>query len=162
LFQILADGVPPANIRVLTGTSAFGANRDGDCGFRYFLYWPNGNLKNVCATAVANGAQDYRAQFPANKTKIGFLGTSHNLTEANTRIQTLTQAINNATNDSGVLDALNNFFQGAHSFKAGSLKLFMTQRLCNAIRGTIIATITPTNAQNQATDLIQGIRAGRY
>jgi hypothetical protein len=162
LFQILADGVPPANIRVLTGTSTFGANLDGDCGTRYVLFWPNGNLKTVCATAVANGAQDYRAQFPGTTTKIGFAGTGHNLTEATTRIQTLTQAINNATDDNGVLDALSNFFQGAHSFKAGSLKLFMTQRLCNAIRGTAIATITPANAQNQATDLIQGIRAGRY
>jgi hypothetical protein len=162
LFQILADGVPQANIRVLTGTGTFGANLEGDCGTRYVQYWPNGNLRTVCATAVANGALDYRAQFPGTTTKIGFAGTGHNLTEANTRIQALTQAVSNATNDSGVLDALSNFFQGAHSFKAGSLKLFMTQRLCNAIRGTTIATITPTNAQNLATDLIQGIRAGRY
>jgi hypothetical protein len=116
------------------------------------------------ATALAIG--DYAAQFAAGHTTMGFMGGGHNLTKGNARIVNLNIAINGAANDEARLMAVQAFFLGTGSYKAGSLKLLLTRRLDAAFRaGAVVAHgagITTLNAAAQVTDILNGIRAGTY
>jgi hypothetical protein len=102
----------------------------------------------------------YAAQFPPGQTKLGLLGSSHNLANGQARIQTLTTGINAASNDTARLNSLQTFLGDAHSFKPGSLKLFMVQQLNVAIRHQPAGNITPMNAQAQGNAIVSGIRNG--
>jgi hypothetical protein len=75
---------------------------------------------------------------------------------------TLTAAVNGAVNDTGVVQAIRNFLNGPHSYKAGSLKLFVVRRLNFAIRGLAMAGVTPANAQATGQTLLDGILIGSW
>jgi hypothetical protein len=169
LFTILNAGVPLANIRVLTSTPAhFGANFQGDVGVGAPVrYWGTANLANVLAQTVATATANYNAQFPPGVNSIGPFGSTHDRTEAAGRLQQLNLALNNAQTDNARIQAMTNFFNGPHSYKAGSLKLMMTQALDAEVRNVVPALpavaggITTMNAQQCWTQLFQQIQAGQ-
>lgn len=82
-------------------------------------------------------------------------------------MQQLTLALNNAPTDNARIQAMTNFFNGPHSYKAGSLKLMMTRALDAEIRNVVPALpavaggITTLNAQQRWTQLLQQIQAGQ-
>jgi hypothetical protein len=168
LFTILNAGVPQANIRVLTDTGGgFGANSLGEVGTGALPYWSTANLANVLNQTVAAATANYNAQFPPRVTSIGPFGATHNKTEAAGRLQQLTAALNSAQTDSTRIQAMTTFFNGAGSYKAGSLKLMMTQALDTEIRNVaprlpaMPGGITTLNAQQRSTQVFQQIRAGQ-
>jgi hypothetical protein len=162
LIAILNAGVPAANIRVLTGCgAAFGANWRGEVGMKPLATWSNGNLQTTLVNCANQALAAYTRQFPAGKTTLGFLGSDHDLTTAQARIQTLTAAINNAIDDTARLTALQTFL-AAGANKAGSLNVFMVQALNFAFRHPPAGNITPINAQVQGTAILNGIRNGAF
>jgi hypothetical protein len=161
LIGILNAGVPAGNIRVLTGCGgAFGANSKGEVGMSAVATWSNGNLQTTLVNCANLARAAYAAQFPPGQTKLGLLGSSHNLANGQARIQTLTTGINAAGNDTARLNSLQTFLGDAHSFKPGSLKLFMVQQLNVAIRHQPAGNITPMNAQAQGNAIVSGVRNG--
>ena len=163
LIDILNAGVPMGNIRVLTGTGGgFGTNGIGEVGMSPLTTWRNGNLQTTIANVAAQALAAYAAQFPPGQTKLGIMGSSHNLANGQARIQTLTTANNNATNDTARVNAVQACLGDAHSFKPGSLKLFVVQQLNVAIRHQPTGGITTMNAQAQGTAIVNGIRNGTY
>jgi hypothetical protein len=163
LFQILADGVPAGNIIVITGTgTAFGADIHGNVGFARELIWAHGNLANTCAAAIAAAGVDYAGQFPVGADTLGFMGSGHNRANGAQRILTLTNNVNGAANDTGVVQAIRNFLNGPHSYKDGSLKLLVVRRLNLTIRGIAMVNVTPVNAQATGQTLLDGIIQGQW
>jgi hypothetical protein len=168
LFTILNAGVPLANIRVLTDTPyQFGANFQGEVGCdNPVRYWGTANLANILTRTVATAMANYNAQFPPGVNSIGPLGSTHDKTKAAGRLQQLTVALNTAQSDNHRIQAMTNFFNDPHSYKAGSLKLIMTQALVAEVRNVVPALpavpggITTMNAQHCWTQLFQQIQAG--
>lgn len=162
LFTILAAGVPQANIRIVTGTGTFGANRHGDVGVAPTMVWPDGNLKAVLATAVKNATNDYVLQFPPGMNTQGIFGSGHNKAMGRQRAADLTASIYAARNDRQVLGAVENFLNGSYSYKDGSLKLLLVRRIYRAVRPLAVPNVTSANARATGTDLLSGIAEGRY
>jgi hypothetical protein len=161
LIDILNAGVPRANIRVLTGTTAsFGANGRGEVGNHARATWANGDLQATLTNVATQALADYEAQFPPGQTKIGFFGSGHNLANARTGIQTFKNSLDAADNDTARLNTLETLLGDTHSFKPGSLKLFVVQRLYGAVRNLPITNVTPQNAQNEGNAILHGIRGG--
>lgn len=161
LIDILQAGVPKANVRVLTGTTAcFGANVRGEVGIYARATWANGDLQATLTNVAAQALADYETQFGPGQTKLGFLGSGHNLANGRTRIQTFRDTLSAARDDTARLNALETLLQDAHPFKAGSLKLFVVQRLYGAVRNLPITNVTAQNAQHEGNAILNGIRDG--
>lgn len=168
LFRIRGDGVPAINIRVITGTGTmFGANDQGDVGVTARREWAhaggmNGTLRQRFLAAVQAANGDYQGQFGPNQATIGVFGTGHNKAKGTQRINALTNAINGATNDQGVVNAMRTFLTDtSYSYKAGSLKLFMVQRLQASLPTAPVGpAITAANAQARGATLLSRIEQG--
>ena len=175
LFAILNAGVPQANIRVLTETGmTFGASSTGDVGQSPEHFWSAADLANVFTQTVATATARYNAQFPPGVNSIGPWGSTHNKTEAAGRLQQLTVALNAARTDNRRIQAMTNFFNSPHSYKAGSLNLLVTQELIAVVQAlpkvqalaaaqalpAVPGGITTVNAQQCWTLLFQQIQAG--
>jgi hypothetical protein len=164
IFEILNDGVPAGNIIIITGTGTrFGADSAGNVGTTTERVWAHGaNLKLTIATAVTAAGVDYAAQFPPLQNTIGIFGSGHNRTTGAQRVVNLNLAVNGAPNDNAAINAVEAFLNGPHSYKAGSLKLFVVRRLNFAIRAVAMATVTPANARATGAALLHGIRQGNF
>lgn len=170
LFQILAAGVPAGNIRVITGTGTmFGVNSQGDVGIKPRRVWAhaggvNGTLQQQFIAAVQAADGDYRAQFSPGQNTIGIFGSGHNKTTGTLRVNALNLAITAAQTDQAVINAMRTFLNNnANSYKAGSLKLFMVQRLYATLpTAPAVPAITTATAQLHGANLLTGIEQGDY
>jgi hypothetical protein len=164
IFEILNDGVPAGNIVIITGTGTrFGADSDGNIGTSTERVWAHGaNLKLTITNAVTAAGVDYAAQFPLGQNTIGVLGSGHNRTTGAQRVVNLNLAVNGAANDNAAINAVEAFLNGPHSYKAGSLKLFVVKRLNLAIRAIAMATVTSANALATAAALLNDVRQGNF
>ena len=141
---------------MLTSTPAhFSANHQGDVGVSVpARYWAMANLANILTQTVTAAQNGYNAQFPVGVNSIGPFGSTHSRPEAAGRVQQLTLALNNAQTDDARIQAMTNFFNGPHSYKAGSFKLAMTQALDAQLRNVVptlpavAGGITPMNASS--------------
>ncbi len=155
--------IPAANIYIITGTGArVGANSEGEIGLCPNRYWSGGNLATTLTNAANDACNDYQAQFTGGQTKIGFMGSTHNKSKSIALINTLSNAFTTAADDTALLTVLQNFMNTGHSFKDGSLKLYLTKRLNTAFRPLHTTAITSVNAKTQCTAIINGIRNGIY
>ncbi len=168
LRTIVAAGVPRGNIRVLFGASGnFGANSQGEVGAASERFWKTkGLLARVLRQAMRSAMVNYRNQFPQGANQLGIRGTTHDLHEAQARLDQLDHALSNATFDRNRIIAMRNFFNGVGSYKAGSLKLLMVQSLDAVVRNVtagpgLLVPITSVNAQQRWTDLFNQIENGQ-
>jgi hypothetical protein len=161
LFTIVDQGVPLQNIVVFEDVGGqFGANCGGEFGSGPRETWVNGNLRQVLGQAIIQANTNYQGQFPPNTNTLGLFGSGHNKTTGAQRIQTLRNNLQQAISDGGLLDAIQAFLTGQHSFKPGSLKLMLVQALYANINTGIQGAITDQNAQQRGTQLLAGIRNG--
>jgi hypothetical protein len=124
--------------------------------------WVRGNLSTTFTNAITAAGNDYAAQFPIGRTTMGVLGSGHNSVSGAQRIVALNATVNAAATDTARVTAVQNFLNGPHSYKDGSLKLLVVRRLNFAIRGVAMATITPANAQATGQTLLNGILQGQW
>ena len=161
LFTIVDQGVPVQNIVVFEEIGGqFGANCAGEFGASPVETWANGNLRQVLTQAVTQADNNYQGQFPQGTNTLGVFGSGHNKLGGAQRIQALRNNLQQARNDAQLLDAIQAFLTGPHSFKPGSLKLMLVQALYANINTGITGVITNQNAQQRGTQLLNGIRNG--
>lgn len=165
VFAILGDGIPTANLKIITGTSTFGANDEGDVGVSSSRVWAHagvhGALRQRFLAAVQGANVAYQGQFPNGTNTLGAFGSGHNKATGAQRVQALTNALQGARDDQGLVNAMRTFLNGPNSYKNGSLKLFMVQNLYTALpTAPVVPAITSANAAAHGATLLQRIEQG--